>query len=112
MKLYAFYLERGIDKPFMKEVFEARRINGVYYLEGVTPRWLCRHYVYDFHIGKVQNEISDYIFLLEDDDEKAKLEMLRYYDGEIKRLRNLMIKNEKKKTEVRHGATVSDTDTK
>lgn len=109
MKLYAFYLERGIDKPFMKEVFEARRLNGVYYLD-YSPRWLCKHYVYDFHIGRVQNEISDYIFLLEDDEEKAKLEMLRYYDGEIKRLRNLMINNEKKKTEVKHG-TVSDTDT-
>ena len=112
MKLYAFYLERGIDKPFMKQVFDARRTNGVYYLEGVTPRWLCRHYVYDFHIGKVQNEISDYIFLLEDDEEKAKTELLKYYESEQRENRNQMIKYEKKKMEVRHGATVSDADTK
>ena len=110
MKLYAYVLERGKDKQFRKEIFDANRINGVYYLDGATPKWLCRHYVYDFEIGKAVSAVADYVFLLEDNESKAQIVLIDYYLQEIKELKKEIAKYNSRKEKVYNG-TVSDTDT-
>ena len=111
MKLYAFYLERGIDKQFRKEEFIATERNGVYYLPGNPPKWLCRHWIYNFEIGRVISEVSDFVFLFKDDEYKAKNLFIDYIFDEVEKLHEGITKYIGKKEKVEHG-TVSDTDTK
>ena len=103
MKLYGYVLERGEGKQFRKEVFFVNRMNGVYYLEGATPKWLCRHYVYDFEIGRAVSAVADYVFLLEDNEEQAQRILIEYYLMEIEQLRKEISKYNKRKEKVENG---------
>ena len=103
MKLYAYVLERGKDKQFRKEEFWANKINGVYYLEGSTPKWLCRHYVYDFELGRAISMVADFVFLLEDDEEQAQLILIEYYLDEIEQLQKEIAKYNRRREKVANG---------
>jgi hypothetical protein len=100
--MYGYVLERGKDKQFRKEVFDANKMNGVYYLDR-TPKWLCKHYVYDFEIGRAVSAVADYVFLLEDNEEQAQLILIEYYLTEIEELREEIAKYNKRKEKVENG---------
>lgn len=111
MKLYAFVFERGKVNQFRKEEFLANKINDVYYLEGATPKWLCRHYVYSFEINRAVSIVADFVFLLEDDEERAKLIMDKYYLKEIEELQERIEEYNRRREKVANG-TISNADTK
>ena len=102
MKLYGYVLERGKDKMFRKEVFDSNKMNGVYYLDR-TPKWLCKHYVYDFEIGRAVSAVADYVFLLEDDEPRAQMLLIEYYLKEITELKKQIEKYVTKKEKVENG---------